>query len=60
MCTFCVGYRETYLHPLVDCYVVCDIWLELEQWMNLFSKEPINFGYDTVISNLLVDDAKKM
>ena len=54
LCTFCNKHRETYLHLFIYCPFVRDTWIQLEQFMEVFSEEPINFGLDTVICDQIV------
>ena len=56
LCTFCKEERESVVHLFVKCKITRDIWLQIEPWLENLSKEKINFGVDTVISNRLIDN----
>ena len=56
LCSFCNLAKETYCHLFIQCPKVQAIWLEIEVFMNKFTKDNINFGLDTVICNRIIGD----
>ena len=55
-CTFCQDEQETYLHLFIYCKKVKDLWLKVEELMDTFSDEQIDFKEDKIICNKLVDN----
>ena len=60
LCTFCRSHRETYVHLFVHCEKVKPIWLSLENWMQNFSEDKIDFSEENVIWNVLVDEPSRI
>ena len=51
-CTFCGVSRETYAHVFVQCDMVKDLWLKLEELMNKLSTDLIVFS----VKNSLIEE----
>ena len=58
LCTFCEEHIETDLHLLIYCKHSKKFWLQVEEFMNLYSTDPINFDVDTVLWNRLVEKSR--
>ena len=58
LCSFCQKNAETYVHLFITCSEVRKIWLEMEIFMEAFSKAKIHFDVDTVMVNRLIDSPK--
>ena len=54
-CSFCNKEKESYLHLFVYCEKVQPLWIEVEQFINIYSKDQINFNEYTVINNLFIE-----
>ena len=59
-CTFCGEDIESYNHLFIMCKKVEPIWIDIEIFMNQFSKKDINFNKKNVMMNLLVDDPRNV
>ena len=53
-CYFCNVHRETYVHLFVMCEGVRQFWIDVEQFMDKYSKDPIHFEINTVLWNRLI------
>ena len=58
LCYYCETEKETALHLLIQCRVVGEFWIKVENFMLDFGDEPIHFNIDTVLCNRLVDDSR--
>ena len=56
LCSFCNLEKETYTHLFIFCPKTAELWLYVEELMNNFSPECINFGVDMVLWNRIVCD----
>ena len=56
LCSFCTKERETILHLLVYCEETAKLWIQMERFMDNYSKDQINFSTETVIFNRLMDN----
>ena len=53
-CTFCEEETESVIHLFVYCPKVAQLWVQMEENMNKFSLDQINFSVDSVLWNRLV------
>ena len=61
LCTQCGKEKETYKHLFVMCERVQSFWVQIEQMMNDFNKERIDFSVKNVMWNQLIEaDAKNV
>ena len=59
-CTFFGEAPESYRHLFIYCQYVERLWIQLEEFMNRFTKEQINFQEDAVFMNRLSGGYQKL
>ena len=60
LCTFCNGSAETYTHLFIMCEHVRELWIKLEQYMEKYNCDTIDFKVDKVLMNLIIENPKNV
>ena len=58
-CSFGCADRETYSHLFVMCEKVQNLWIQIDEMMEDFSKDPITFNIENVLWNLIIPNNPK-
>ena len=59
-CTFCGKDAETYSHLFVMCEKIQDLWISLENFMYIFTKDDIDFNVKNVMFNRIVNKSRSV
>ena len=56
LCTFCKKERESINHLFFQCNIVNELWLQVDNFMNLFSDTEIDLTWENVLWNSIVPE----